>query len=331
MDPNTTPTPNPMPNPAPAPNPTPVAPTAPVAPAPEPTAEPAAPAPAAPAFDTSVFESATTTPISATDPITQPEPAPAPDPVEEALKAPMKPADPVPGSIGSAVSMGTEPAGTPNVSFNDPAAEQPMMQPTQDMPVTSKKKSNTGLIILCIIAIVVVAALGVVLAMQLLGNSGTSNNNTSVTPEVKPEPTPSTISNLECKYVLTDEELTNFGAASGTSNIVASYDGDSLTSLSFSASLAYLDLDSAASGLESMENSYTQQYKDLGLTEDPFNAISSNEDGNVKFSYQATADLLDATNIQLFGLTTADGATLDTSSAAIKAGYESLDFSCDSL
>ena len=43
--------------------------------------------------------------VSATDPITMPAPPKAPNPIEEELKAPFKPADPVPGSIGSAISV----------------------------------------------------------------------------------------------------------------------------------------------------------------------------------------------------------------------------------
>ena len=42
--------------------------------------------------------------LGATDPLLMPEKPQAPDPVEEELKAPMKAAAPVPGSIGSAVS-----------------------------------------------------------------------------------------------------------------------------------------------------------------------------------------------------------------------------------
>ena len=61
--------------------------------------------------------------VGATDPITMPAPPKAPDPVEVELNAPFKAAAPVPGSIGSAISV---PAGemgrTPSVAFNDPAA-----------------------------------------------------------------------------------------------------------------------------------------------------------------------------------------------------------------
>ena len=61
--------------------------------------------------------------VGATDPITMPAPPKAPDPVEVELNAPFKAAAPVPGSIGSAISVPAGEAGrTPSVSFNDPAA-----------------------------------------------------------------------------------------------------------------------------------------------------------------------------------------------------------------
>ena len=133
----------------------PAAPVTPVGPAP--VQQPVAPMPAAanpvvqppvnpvvnPAVSASVnpvFQPGNLNGVAATDPIMMPEPAPAPDPIEEELKAPMKAAGPVPGSIGSAVS-GPEaaepmpvndsafvaPAGSPqSVSFTDPAAQPEM-------------------------------------------------------------------------------------------------------------------------------------------------------------------------------------------------------------
>ena len=65
--------------------------------------------------------------VAATDPITMPAPPKAPDPEEVELNAPFKAAAPVPGSIGSAISvpanmMANDGSGrTPSVAFNDPA------------------------------------------------------------------------------------------------------------------------------------------------------------------------------------------------------------------
>lgn len=58
--------------------------------------------------------------------IAVPEGPKAPDPVEEELKAPLKAADPVPGSIGSAVSVPSEGGATPNGAPAADSAVNPM-------------------------------------------------------------------------------------------------------------------------------------------------------------------------------------------------------------
>ena len=60
--------------------------------------------------------------MAATEAIMRPEPAPKPDPIEEELKAPLKAAEPVPGSIGSAVSV-PAPEGTEEL----PPADNPFL------------------------------------------------------------------------------------------------------------------------------------------------------------------------------------------------------------
>lgn len=128
--------------------------------------------------------------MMSTDPIMRPEPAKAPDPVEEELKAPMKAADPVPGSIGSAVSgpdnggVDTNPMGfpennsqTPSVPFNDPA-----MQPDSAIPSaqpTKKKANRKTLIILIAVAAVIVVILAIILIVQLTSGSGSSASSSS--------------------------------------------------------------------------------------------------------------------------------------------------------
>ena len=96
--------------------------------------------------------------VGVTDPIMMPEKPQAPDPIEEELKAPMKAAEPVPGSIGSAVSGPADGAPeavvptenpfanvnagqTPSVSFNDPAA-QPDQNAADVSQPAPKKKTN---------------------------------------------------------------------------------------------------------------------------------------------------------------------------------------------
>ena len=126
-----------------------------------------------------------------------PEKPAEPDPVEEELKAPMKAAGPVPGSIGSAVSMPTDgsatgstaqtgamPAGATagaginmnaqpapqNVAFNDPAAVAVANEQTAAMAKNGKPKmTKQTLILLCVVAGIVVLVLIIVLVMMLNG------------------------------------------------------------------------------------------------------------------------------------------------------------------
>ena len=110
--------------------------------------------------------------VGATDPITVPAPPKSLDPVEEELKAPFKATGPVPGSIGSAISVPADAAPVPepgrapnNVSFNDPtAAENP--SPASAKPA-KKKTSKSTLILLAIIAGLVVIGLAGYLIMTL--------------------------------------------------------------------------------------------------------------------------------------------------------------------
>ena len=132
--------------------------------------------------------------MGVTDPILMPDKPAEPDPVEEELKAPMKAAAPVPGSIGSAVSGPGSVAGvtasvpaenpftnntdrpTPNVSFTDPAEQNTQATPT-DSKQPAKKNNRVTLIALIVVAAIIVIVLIVVLAMQLGGSGGPSKPN----------------------------------------------------------------------------------------------------------------------------------------------------------
>lgn len=187
MDPLNNPTPNPTPNPNPVPEPPkpesampPMEPASPVAPNPvtppaptNPIINPAGTAPASPA------ESIGGLGIAATDPIMMAEPPKVPDPVEQELNAPMKAAEPVPGSIGSAVSgpAGGVPNPVQNVAFNDPAVEanpNPNMTPAPGLELNSVPSGKGGLAKLfqekktMMILVVAAAAVAVILLIVLI-------------------------------------------------------------------------------------------------------------------------------------------------------------------
>lgn len=152
--------------------------TAPTAPVVEPVA-PTAPIFAEPTTSASPIFQPANEGISATEPITRPEPIPTMSPEEKELAAPITAAGPVPGSIGSAVSVPSN-AGPQSVTFNDPVNEAATMQNTS-MAATAmptKAKSNKvmlfgkevdkkTLIITGVLAGILIIALVAILIMQL--------------------------------------------------------------------------------------------------------------------------------------------------------------------
>ena len=258
--------------------------------------------------------------LSATDPIMQPEAPKAPDPVEEELKAPMKAAGPVPGSIGSAVSgpqseseaaspsdkpFANSSPNTPSVSFNDPAAEQGGV----GVPKAKKPVNKTTLIVLCVVAGMIVIALVAILVMQLMssqpsGNSSGGTENTTVVieeeeeePEEEEEIDDTVLvasGTMVCKKTITETEASVAGeATSGNTTVTVEFSDGMLTTISSSKTV---------SGVETPEQ------------------------------HQAVASELTLETAPTFDFAATDeNGELDLSIDAVKANYEDLDFVCEVL
>ena len=266
--------------------------------------------------------------LAATDPIMRPEPAPTPDPVEEELKAPMKAAEPVPGSIGSAVSG---PAGTsaeasveqafpentsdqvPNVAFNDPATQPQPSAGAETGTESAKKKNNKiTLIVLIAIAAVVVIALIIVLIIQLNPSSSSStssqgaNDSIAIDDEEEENESEGTSgvstgsSTLNCTRDMTEDELAKLdGATAGTINISVEFEDGELSKISLVNSLTQGD-DPSAEPVESE----TQEDTKESLT--PGGSLS-------------------------YFLSPSIEGELDLSFDAIKDNYTNLDFTCETM
>ena len=110
-------------------------------------------------IDASVDTGTEVSALGATEPIMMPTPPKAPDPEEEELKAPLKPAEPVPGSIGSAISV-------PSASGKVGVAQKmqaPSIAPTATNKSGKKQVSKTTWVLLIIVAVLVIAVLAIVL------------------------------------------------------------------------------------------------------------------------------------------------------------------------
>ncbi len=345
---NPTPTPNPnlvpTPNSAPAPGPAPAAPVNPgVSATPQVGAAPVNPVPVNPApVNPAPANSAPVNPVinlgagmqnpviqpsgqglAATDPIMKPEPAPAPDPVEEELKAPMKASEPVPGSIGSAVSgpsMEAAPedfAGNPfaanaetkvnNVSFNDPATQPDGAQPSNAKP--KKKTSKITLIALIIVVLLIIGALAVVLVMQMQpvsstdsGNNNSNSNQSQPVAEEEKEVEEEILganSVLSCSRAMSEAELAKDKTiTSGTITITTTFDGRG-------------------------------EMKTISLVESVVTADSATAQEVI--NQEALASELTVADGLDYFLTANASGELDLSFKDIQASYTELDFACEVL
>lgn len=372
MDPINNPTPNPNPTPVPTPTPgapvPPVAPTAPVTPvAPvQPTSTPVNPVvqpggvgmagvpgtsgvPGVPTPVNPVYQPGQSVGVAATDPIMMPEPAPEPDPIEEELKAPMKAAAPVPGSIGSAVSMPSEgasagatempaenpfmnqpKANTPSVAFNDPAT-QPEGNPGAPAAPAPMKKKNDKLVLIILIAVaaVVVVILAIVLIVQLTSGSSTAANNPPVVAvddnENAPRPSGGgseavgAETTLSCTRSMTSEELASYAnAVSGTVDVEAIFEDDALVTIGLVKAVVYNNTESGAE-VETVESAEVVE-----------NATETSAPVTVEMQDLTAADFEIGSGPSVeYMATVTDATELDV--ATVQANYESLAYICEVL
>ena len=271
--------------------------------------------------------------IGATEPLTTPDPIPEPDPVEEALRAPIKPAAPVPGSIGSAVSV---PVDIPTEDTNS-GDESPFIQDVdpntpfvQDAtPVVAKKtkeeKSNLILTILIAISAIVLVVLAVILIMQLTGADKKIGQSTSGN-------TPSAnvvYSELNCKYSYNSAELlTMSNATSGRKTLNATFGDGELLDIEEKIYLNYENSSLASAGKNSVRDSYVSEFKSLGISTDPFKSEYKTDGSAVEISHRAEINQINETNMSMFHLVLAKDRTIDISTVTIQKTYKNLGYTC---
>lgn len=292
---------------APAPAPAPVLPMPPI-PTPEPLRKPVMEAaPEATMSFASAFENTTPAqagqpapfgaPVNAsgfgaTEPLTQPEPIPEPDPIEEELKSPIKAAEPVPGSIGSAFSLPSsmQDISSPNnVAFgNMPTTNQLSSLKDPNAPKKAMSKT-TRLLIIVLGAILLISAIFVAVFAI---NGGKSKTETS-----SPEPivTPvSEITTLSCQRELDMLDLMdlNSSADNGTNVVEIDFENDFPSSYKRTIRLEYSDNTLATSEKESVIDALSMQL----MGDETPNTSYVISDGILSISYDATSDDVDSNN-----------------------------------
>ena len=333
-------------------------PAMPEAPAPTPVME-AAPAPAM-SFE-SAFEGGVSNPttsfnipqapsgIAATEPLTEPDPLPEPDPVEEALKAPIKAAEPVPGSIGSAVSvpfgqeipMGTSVAPTQsnNVAFESTSSTSFSSDPMGgSQPQKAKNSLSDNKKLLMIIGIGAVAVIiAIIVVIMILGSGNKKINNQSSQNQQQGQQQPvkdpskyDTSTTLSCTHNFEDSDFEEYGnATEGTELMIADFTNKELVNMTRTVSLAYEDEDSAKAGKKLATDLWRERYEDLDFTTDPFESAYS-LNGQVLTATHKVEDVedIDEDNMELMELTLTKNKEIDFSQDTIQENYEDLGFVC---
>ena len=299
------------------------------------------------------FANSTPPTIAATEPITEREPLPKPDPVAEALKAPIKPAAPVPGSIGSAVSVpaetpapeskapevdvtSTDPVtvDTPNVSektessdshgAQKPEAKSVSFDSPIEMNMTSpqKKSNKKTMIILVIIGAIVIVALVIILIIMLTSSKTADKPDNPSTPQI-------VNTTVSCNRTLNPTELLEYGnALSGEVQLVANYANGKMSSISTGYVVEYENTANASIAKDKFRADYVGAINKIGFTTDPFESEYNVNDATLEVYHDAALDDITEENMSIFNLTFAKDGTIDTTAAAIKKASTNLGLTC---
>ena len=333
------------------------------APAPAPAPTPAAPASifgAAPAFTTpaSVPAPAPTPEMPEAAPAIPTAEAPVAEPVaeesESANDEPLKPAAPVPGSIGSAQS------------YSDIEAAEAAAAAKAANPKAKIQLSKTTIIMLAVLGVVLVII--AIIAISMINGGGkktttSSSNNVGNTPI-----TPAVINtkNLICSREASAEEIASLSAVAADTTITVEYEDDAMTTFTEVTNATYADHLAAEGGKAIITESYTAALALNGLATDPFhstyviidtngndgsaaagvvenpdevpdsteevidtNTTVDNPDGNiVRATHMATTTTLDVSSAVMFGLETADDGEVDTDLSSIEKAYATRGYTC---
>ena len=228
---------------------------------------------------------------------------------------PLKPADPVPGSIGSALV------------YSDTA-------PDHAAPVTKPKKQskfdikgNMKLIIIIIAAVVLVAVVVIVLLFIMNGNN--SSKKVTTTPaQTTPAATEPTVSSLTCTLEGDGNSFINYGAVvNGKEDVVAMYSDGELDSLGINMALNYENEDAAKSGATAAKKFYESTFAANNLTTDPFVSSYDTNGNTLTVTHQADGADIDNTNAKVLGLFVLRGEPI-TDIETLQDSYEEDGFTC---
>ena len=256
--------------------------------------------------------------MNQTDPMAPASPAVPQAQAEGEEEPPLVPADPVPGSIGSAISY---------TDTTQPA-----------MPVKEKKsfgsslklsKDNMRLVLIIGLGIVLVAVVVIVIISLVTSSSSkssSSNNSSNNTPAT---PTTPTVSSLTCTKEGGRDVFSAYGeVVDGKEDIVAMYSDGYLSSFGTNLTLNYENEEAARYGEGVAREEYNRMLSSSSLTSDPFDSAYNVVDNKLTVTHQADGDVIEASNARALGLYVVKGEVVDDPDTLID-NYETDGYTCE--
>ena len=254
----------------------------------------------------------------------------APKPKEKKVESddeePLTPADPVPGSIGSAISY-SEDAPNHSEPIKKPFKLKFLKKektPDENEVTIGKKKLDTKKILIIVGAVLLVGVIAFVLFF-VLGNPSKSSSTKKTTQLTTAK---AVESNLVCKKEGGADAFSQYPeVVSGTEEIIAMYKDKALVSFGDNLTLNYDSSDVASVRLVDIKSNYVSAYSALKLTSDPFDTAFNSKGKTVTMSRQADGDDIDMTNAKLLGIPVLKGEVFDDIDS-IQETFESQGFAC---
>lgn len=231
---------------------------------------------------------------------------------------PIKPAAPVPGSIGSARSYEdyqVDEANRASKEANKVAKE-----------ANAKKTTNTGLILGIVIAAIAVI-IAVIFAIVIITNK--PENKVVDFTNVPPEEETMTLSSVTCTKPIKDAELAALGQASkAEATFTATYHDDELYEITEKTVIEYPTVDDANNSAAVLKDAYQSTLELINIEKDPFTSMYPVSGTTLTISHIASAEEIDEKNFALFGLQVDEENKVKTSAEDIEELYTAKDYTC---
>ena len=254
-------------------------------------------------------------------------------------EAPLVPAEPVPGSIGSALAYSDTapnhavPVGKPSrfkLSFGKksqvPAGTEAPVAGVAKPGRKPLSKENLKLLIAIVGGVTLVAVVAVIIFFIL--NSGSKSSTTKPADNSNNNTPTNTVSSLTCTRSGDATVFSDYSSVvSGNEQIIAMYSNDILSSFGSTLKLTFADEEAAKAAQLVERDSYSAMVRSAGLTDDPFTSSYDTNGITMTVTHQAEGEDIDSKTARILGFYVVKGEPV-TDIDTLLDTYETDGYTC---